>query len=528
MGSEVITRFARLLRLPVVAVKAFVRRGLSSDIRLAHDQLHLALKSAASVGWDWDVNTGQDTWFGDLTTTLGLSGDTYHGKVEDFRQRVHPDDRDMVWKAVAHARKTSTNYNPTFRIVREDGTVRWLTANGRFYYGANGEAVRMLGIAHDITERTRIENAHRAGEASLHVMADIAPVMIRISGPDTLCGDVNRPWLEFTGRSKDALLGSGWADALHADDTERCLKTYSLAFERREPFRLEYRLQRRDGLYRHVLETGVPTFAPGGAFTGYVSSSIDVTEHKAATDALSRLSRKLMEHHESERITIAQELHDEIGERLALLTVELEHLNQFLAKEPFAADVAPHVRTLCERAVGLGQDIQAISHRLHSSKLDFVGITVAASECCKDMCNKRKVSIDFSHEGIPRDLPKAIALCLFRVLQEALDNGVTHARVSHFTVTLCGTPNEIQLEVADKGIGFDLATVLGHHALGLIGMKERISMVNGEIVFDSRPGEGTTVRACVPLGAERSEIFEREQIKFLRCDGPGPGDAQTM
>ena len=251
----------------------------------------------------------------------------------------------MVFKAVAHARKTSTVYNPTFRLVREDGTVRWVTANGRFDYGANGEAVRMLGIAHDITERTRIEDAHR-------------------------------------------------------------------------------------------------------------------TEHKAATDALSRLSRKLMEHHETERTTIAKELHDDIGERLALLTVELERLNQFLSKEPLAADVGPHVRTLCERAVGLGQDIQAISHRLHSSRLAFIGITVAAGDYCKDMCNQRRVSIDFSHDGIPRDLPQAIALCLFRVLQEALHNGVTHARVSHFTVTLCGTPNEIQLEVADKGIGFDVATVM--------------------------------------------------------------------
>ena len=353
----------------------------------------------------------------------------------------------------------------------------------------------MLGIAHDVTDRTRIEEAHRAAEASLQVMADIAPVILRMSGPDNLCGDVNRPWLKFTGRPKDALLGSGWADALHADDTERCLKTYSLAFERRKPFRLEYRLQRRDGLYRHVLETGVPTFTPGGAFTGFVSSSIDVTEHKAAADALSMLSRRLMEHHESERITIAGELHDEIGERLALLTVELEHLNQFLSKEPPPANVGPRVRALCEQAVGLGQDIQAISHRLHSSRLAFIGITVAAGDCCKDMCNQRRVSIDFSHEGIPRDLPKAIALCLFRVLQEALHNGVTHARVSHFTVTLCGTPNEIQLEVADKGIGFDLATVMGHHALGLIGMKERISMVNGVIVFDSCPGGE---RRCVP------------------------------
>ena len=123
-------------------MKALVRRGLSSDVRLAHDRLRLALKSAAAVGWDWDVNTGRDTWFGDLTTTFGIPGDTYHGKVEDFRRRVHPDDRDIVWNAVAHARKTSTMYNPTFRLVREDGTVRWVTAHGRFYYGANGEAVR--------------------------------------------------------------------------------------------------------------------------------------------------------------------------------------------------------------------------------------------------------------------------------------------------------------------------------------------------------------------------------------------------
>ena len=125
--------------------------------------------------------------------------------------------------------------------------------------------------------------------------------MMWIAGPDKLCTDVNRPWLDFTGQSIAAVLGTGWTNSVHPSDVSRCLETYHNAFERREAFRMEYRLHRHDGEYRWILDTGAPRFLEDGSFEGYIGSAIDVTDLKLARLALSSLSQRLMQAHEHER-----------------------------------------------------------------------------------------------------------------------------------------------------------------------------------------------------------------------------------
>src|SRR5512145_3369838 len=121
---RLLTRFTRQL----------INREPATDFRLAHERLRLAMEAGRSVGWDWEVKTGRDIWFGDLNTMFGISADLHESRVEDFHKCVHPDDRDMVGKAVAEARHARTLYHATFRVLRTDGTTRWVTANGRFYY----------------------------------------------------------------------------------------------------------------------------------------------------------------------------------------------------------------------------------------------------------------------------------------------------------------------------------------------------------------------------------------------------------
>jgi len=225
---------------------------------------------------------------------------------------------------------------------------------------------------------------------------------------------------------------------------------------------------------------------------------VDVTEHKLAQRVLSGLSHKLMEAQEEERAWIARELDDDLSQRMALLTIELDRLCQVLPTG--AVDLRLRISELCARAIDLGQDLQVISHRLCSSKLEFLGIASAAGAFCRELSEQQGVVISFSHEGVPPDLPKGVALALFRVLQEALINAVKHAGVNHFSVVLRADEDEVQLEVVDTGIGFDPQAALRRHGLGLVSMQERLSLVHGEIAIDSRPGAGTQVRARVPLG----------------------------
>jgi PAS domain S-box-containing protein len=175
----------------------------------------------------------------------------------------------------------------------------------------------------DDTERQEAVRAVRESEERFRLVANTAPVMIWMSGLDKRCNYFNRTWLEFTGRSLEDELGNGWAEGVHPEDFEQCLDTYTKAFDRRESFRMEYRLRRHDGDYRWILDSGVPRFNSEGSFAGYIGSAIDVTERKLAEEALSTVSQKLIEAHEEERTRIARELHDDLCQRLALLSFSL-------------------------------------------------------------------------------------------------------------------------------------------------------------------------------------------------------------
>ena len=133
------------------------QRKMSNALTMTNDRFRMALEGGRSVGWDWDIKTGRDRWFGDLQTMFGIPNDNYVGRVEEFHKHVHPKDREIVAKAIAAARQDHKPYAAEFRVIRTDASVRWVSARGKFYYATNGDAERMLGIATDITERKQIE-----------------------------------------------------------------------------------------------------------------------------------------------------------------------------------------------------------------------------------------------------------------------------------------------------------------------------------------------------------------------------------
>jgi PAS domain S-box-containing protein len=346
------------------------------------------------------------------------------------------------------------------------------------------------------------QSAHvvRESEERFRLVANTAPVMIWMAGTDRLCTYVNQPWLEFTGRPLEAELGNGWVEGVHKEDLKRCLRTYSEAFGQRQAFEMEYRVRRNDGEYRWILDIGVPRFKPDGSFAGYIGSCLDITDRKLAEEALASVGHRLIEAHEEERTWIARELHDDIVQRVALVTVELAQCDQQAADGTTGAH--DHIRHASQLLFDLGKDIQALSHRLHSSKLEYLGLVTAAKSFCCELSEQRNVRIEFKHSDIPAAVPKEISLCLFRVLQEALQNAVRHSGAQGFAVEVHGAQDGIRLTVSDSGIGFDWRHAINDRGLGLISMRERLRLVNGELSIQSEPGRGTTVLARVPLGHE--------------------------
>ena len=360
---------------------------------------------------------------------------------------------------------------------------------------ASVQAVFVIALLASLVKRRRAERLLRVSEERLRLMSNAAPVMIWSAGPDKRYTNVNRARLDFTGRPLEAELRDGWTEAVHPDDRQRCLDTYTQAFDRREPFRMEYRLRRYDGEYRWILDTGVPRFAADD-FAGYIGSAIDVTQLKLASVALSSLSRRLMESHEKECALIARELNEELCQRMMAITMQLHSLSK--ASRVGVDELRARVEELCVQFGDLAGEIQEISDQWYS-KLEVLGLAASARSFCQDLSARHGVTIDFRHDGVPDDLPDAVALALFRVLQEALGNAVRHAAVRHVSVSLGGSHHEIQLDVADEGVGFDPEAAMRSHGLGLLSMRERLSLVDGECWIESQPGAGTRIRARVPL-----------------------------
>jgi signal transduction histidine kinase len=221
-----------------------------------------------------------------------------------------------------------------------------------------------------------------------------------------------------------------------------------------------------------------------------------VTERKRAEEALANVSGRLIEAQEQERTRIARELHDDIGQRLALLAVEIEELHQ---NPPILPEIRSRMGRLQKQTSTIATDIQTLSHELHSSKLGYLGLAVAARGFCKEFSEQQDMEIDFKCQDLPSPLSSDSSLCLFRVLQEALHNSAKHSGVRRVEVQLWETSDEIHLTVSDSGAGFDTKAAKQGQGIGLISMEERLKLLKGTISIESRPNRGTTIHACVPL-----------------------------
>jgi len=211
----------------------------------------------------------------------------------------------------------------------------------------------------------------------------------------------------------------------------------------------------------------------------------------------------LIEAQEEECTRIARELHDDISQRIGMLAITLEGLKQRLPA--LAAEPTQEIRRIGNQIAELGNSVQALAHGLHPPKLRFLGLAAASASFCREHSERHGVEIDFYSENIPKELPEEIALCLFRILQEALQNAAKHSGSRHFQVLLRRRENDLELTVEDSGIGFKPEEAIKGRGLGLTSMQERLKLVNGTVSIDSQLGGGTTVHTRVPLRQKSSQ-----------------------
>ena len=607
------------------------RRLAEQEFAKANERLQLAMEAGAAGGWDYDLKTGKDVWFGAAHAQLGMTRDETLGSPKEFWDRVHEDDRERLEHALQVAKEKREDFGEDVRVVWRDRTTHWLRSRGRFHYAANGEAERSIGISLDITESKRAEEAllryaaivessedaiasgtldgiivswntgaqhlygyteaeavgkpitmilppelrdeekkiletvRAGGHISqfetvrvaktgkrINVSLTISPIkdssgrMVGVSGiarditerkrAEEALAEMNRTLVAQAAslQAREELLrvfvknvpaavamldrdmrylqvSDRWCSDNSVEASELLGRSRELfpkmpdrwkEVNRRavqgETLRADEDRWESEGSTRWARWEVRPWRADDGTVGGILILTEDITRRKQMEEALSDMSRKLIESQEQERARIGRELHDDINQRLAMLSLELEQLQE----NP--SEVQSRVQELRNQTTELSNDVQAMSHDLHSSKLEYLGVVAGIKSWCKEFGERQRVEIDFSND-VHSALPFEIGLSFFRVLQEALHNATKHSGVKRIEVQLREDSGEIHLIIRDSGKGFDVEAALQGKGLGLTSMRERVRLVNGTIFIESKPMGGTIIHVRVPLESKHAK-----------------------
>ena len=459
-------------------------------LRASEERLRLAQKVACIGTFERDVRTGVVTWTEETEAMYGLPSGGFNGTTTaTFENLIHPDDRERVMGLTHEAIKTGRPTKAEWRVIWPNGSIHWIAGWWQVFMDESEKPRRMIGVNMDVTERKLAEQALLAHQQLLKTFVKNVPVAVAMLDHELRYLQVSDRWCIDNSVEASALLGrlreeipempEPWKDA-----NRRALQG--------ETLRADEERWESGGSTRWARWEVRPWRRSDNTVGGILVFAEDITDRKEMEEALSGMTRKLVEAQEQERARIGRELHDDISQRLAMLAIELEQLKE----NP--SEFESRVQELRKKTSEISSDVQALSHDLHPSKLEYLGVVAGMKSWCKEFGERRKMQIDYKHD-LRSTVPPEVGLCLFRVLQEALQNAAKHSGVKKIEVQVREDSGEIHLIVRDSGKGFDIEAARQGRGLGLITMRERIRLVNGSIDIQSTPMGGTTIHARVPF-----------------------------
>ena len=348
------------------------------------------------------------------------------------------------------------------------------------------------------TQRTQPAGKNRL----VYAIANDTPAYLWMADPTMENTFLNAPLSKYLGTGQTHLRQS-WTDAVHPDDAERARSTFREHMKSHTGYTHEYRIKRFDGEYRWVVSQGVPRFSADGEFLGFAGSLLDVTGRRLAerrlreaNKRLQELSSRLIGAQEEERKRLARELHDDLSQQIAAVSLATGSLKRHIpAERPEARAQADAIHG---KLVSLAEAVRRMSHELHPAVLQYSGLEPAMRSYCEEFGALTGLEIALEIEGSFEGLAPDAALCLFRVAQEALRNVIKHAKVKQAKVELRRAGGKLTLRVSDTGVGMEKDRGPSEAGLGLLNIQERARLVGGKAEIRSEPGHGTSVRVEIP------------------------------
>jgi signal transduction histidine kinase/integral membrane sensor domain MASE1 len=498
---------------PFMVLAALVEERKLADVELkeSEERLRLAVQAGRTYAFDWDMTTDVVVRSGQCADIFNWMDDPTRDTGREVVARIHPDDRGVYAATDSTLTPRSPAYQTVYRMSRPDGSVLWLETRGHAFFDSQGRRQRIRGIVADITARKHTEEALRWRDAELAEEQRLAKLgswrwdvatdtvtwseeLYRISGRDP-----NLPAPSYQDHPK----------LYTAESWDRLRRAVEEALHTGAPYELDLEMVRPDGTKRWLFARGETQRDTEGGIVQLHGTVQDITERKAAEEMLRDMSGRLIAAHEEERSRIARELHDDLSQRMAILQIGVEQFEQ--GATGLSSEARQKLHNIAEIAAEVSSTIHDLSHRLHPSKLDALGLVPSLRGFCREFSESHQLSVYFAHDHIPNQIPKDVTLCLFRIVQEALRNVVKHSGAPEVNVELSGLGDRIELRVSDSGVGFDPESEKGSGGLGLLSMRERLRLIGGDLAVESEPSHGTRIRVRAPLPATGAQVTSKQE-----------------
>ncbi len=517
-------RDLRLIEISThIAAIAIAKHQRTEALHSSEERLRLALSGNVDI-WEWDLSTQHLWWRGQLGAIFGWRGEVGNLPLNSVLAAIAPEDRSHVETVLQASLAQGISHELEYRVVPLDGSQRWIASRGRPEYDSSGKAVRLTGVAMEITERKLVEEALKRHQAQLLEAQRIARLgsyewdlrTFSVHRSEELCRIFGVLPHEFEPTFE------GYLARVHPDDRSRTKEIVETAFREQRPFDFEERIVLPDGTIRVLHSQGQWTFDDVHNPVKLVGICLDITERKQveqqlravntalagelkertrAEKEIQALTARLIGAQEEERTRIARELHDDLGQQIATLSIAASNLKKDIRPED--SEARAQSGRIQQKLIQLAEGVRQLSHNLHPAVLEYSGLAAALESYCSEFTTLTGVTVLFKTEGSFDRLPQPVALCLYRIAQEALQNVLKHARVRQAELGITASAQSVSLTVSDRGVGIDTLRASTHQGLGLVNIKERTRLVNGTLSIESKPDRGTTLNVMVPISDRR-------------------------